>query len=74
LLSGFIAGLKHTSGSALEDLNPISSNVSARKAQNAAPELFSPYRALIMINTDPASEPNSSPSIVHHFPLHGAVK
>ena len=45
----------------------------ARCAQNAAPALFSPYRALTMMADLPALGPNSGPKIVHTFLVISAV-
>ena len=45
----------------------------ARCARNAAPALFSPYRALTIMAVLPASGPNSGPRIVHTFSVSGAV-
>ena len=44
----------------------------ARCAQNAAPALFSPYRALTMMAVLPAMDSNYGPRIVHTFPVIGA--
>ena len=45
----------------------------ARCAQNAAPALFSPYRALTIRAVLPALDPHSGPRIVRTFSVIGAV-
>ena len=47
----------------MPDLKRILSNLSARDYLNAAPELLIPLNDLIVINTVPLSETNSSPAI-----------
>ena len=53
---------------------PRSLNVSANNALNAAPELFKPYNALVIIRYLPFKLPNSGPALVNIFSRHGAVK
>ena len=52
----------------MPDLKRILSNLSARDSLNADPELLIPLNDLIVINTVPLSETNSSPAIEYHQP------
>ena len=72
--SGLTSGLIQKSGSATDDLNPISSSLSAMYARNAALADFRPYKALTTSNCFPCLFPNSGPAITHIFYLHGAVR
>mmetsp|Transcript_9592 Transcript_9592/g.9232 ORF Transcript_9592/g.9232 Transcript_9592/m.9232 type:complete len:112 (-) Transcript_9592:96-431(-) len=64
----------HTSGSNSLGKHPMSRNVSASLALNAAHELFSPYKALAMILTLHLSLSNCTPARVHNFSLRVAFK